>query len=191
MLLFLAVWVPGAALDTLTTEIARQQGIWQELNPTGFVSLTFAIERELLLILLASLSVLWGAWLRWAALSSATGRTLEQFCEGLFQERPWAVALLGMPLFIGLGRYVVVISNVCYLTLGWSPVDLVSLQPLEWLLEDDTLAYVTSILVGCGLLWFPVTSLIFRLLFAVNGGREGLAQPVNQEDTAIQPRGLF
>lgn len=169
-LLFLVVWIPSSFLDVLTTEIARQQGDWVELNAAGFVLPSTAMLRELRLTLKGIAAVLVGTWLRRDALLMAAQTDLNQFVELLFQKRGWAIALIGIPLFVAISRYGVVVSNACYLIIGWSPIDSVLLLPLQALFRNDALGYVISIAIGMAVLWYPVTSLIFRLLHTVNGG---------------------
>lgn len=170
--LFLILWLPSTALDVLTTDIARRQGAWVELNPAGFVSLSAAVTRECIMALTATGVVLVGAWFRRDALRAATINSRSQFHQSLFTRRAWAIPLIGIPMFAAIGRWGVVVSNSCYLALGWSPIDAVMLSPLERLLRDDASAYVASIAIGVGVLWYPVTALIFRLLYAANqGGR--------------------
>ena len=171
VLLFVGLWVPGATLDELTTQIAAHQGTWVELNYTGFLSLPDAVARELKLTLAGMAAVLTGAWFRREALAAAATSTLDQFSEALFQQRAWAVPLLGIPLFAALGRYGVVLTNTCNLLIGWNPVDAILWNPLASLFRNDTLGHVVAILICILLLWSPVTGWIFRLLYAINGGR--------------------
>lgn len=168
--LFLILWVPGTTLDVITTEIARRQGDWVELNPTGFVPLSAAVVRELIVALVTTGVVLGGAWFRRDALRSAAVNSGNQFWEALFERRAWAIPLFGIPIFAAIGRYGVVVSNACYLALGWSPIDAVLLLPLQALFRDDALGYVVSQVIGIVVLWYPFTALTFRLLYAVNGG---------------------
>lgn len=167
-LLFLLVWLPGTSLDVFTTEVARQQGDWVELNPTGFVPLQSAVVREVKLTLLGASVVLMGAYFLRDALIHAGTVSLDQFGEALFSRNAWAVPLLGVPFFCAIGRYGVVLSNACLLSVGWNPMDTIILLPLQALFRDDALGYIVSIAIGVIVLWYPVTSLIVRLLYAAN-----------------------
>ena len=176
VLLLLAFALPGSILDVTTTELARRDGGFVELNPKGFLPLHQSILMELGWVSLCVVVVAVGAHFRREALRAAPDATSEQFVEGLFARHAWAVPLLWMPHFSALFRYPVVISNACYLTLRWSPIDAVLLSPLERLFHDDALAYFVSILVGVLVLWHPATTLIVRALYAVHRAGQNTPQ---------------
>jgi len=164
----LAIGLPAASLDVLTTELARRDGDFVELNPAGFVPLSTAFRNELLWILLGTASMLIGAYACRAALDGAIDSSLDQFFESLFARNAWAVPLLWMPFFASMLRYLVVISNSCYLSVGWSPIDKVLLLPLQALFHDDAAGYVASTFVCILVLWYPANALIVRAWYRIH-----------------------
>lgn len=170
VLLLLLIELPGSSLDVATTEMARRDGGFVELNPSGFLPLHQAVLMELRRTLLDVVLVGLGAYFRREALRAAVSTRREQFFESLFARNIWAVPLLWLPLFGAVCRYPVVVSNACYLTLGWSPIDEVLLLPLARLFHNDAAAYVASILVGILVMWYPANAFIVRALYAAHGG---------------------
>jgi hypothetical protein len=167
-ILFLAFALPAAALDVFTTELARRNGDYVELNPAGFVLPAQAVLREVGLGFIAAGMVLVGAYFRRDALYNAARTSFDQFGVELFSRHMWAVALIWIP-FLGTAlRYVIVISNGCYLTMGWSPIDSATLLPLQALLGDDTKGYVAWTVVALTALWYPAAALTVRSLYAVH-----------------------
>lgn len=167
-LLALVFGMPGSFLDLLTTEIARQRGGFVELNPVGFQPLLDSILFEMRWMGIGAALLLFGAYQLRDVLAEAPNRSYDQLITELFSRKPWAVALIWLPCFCAILRYWIVLSNLCYLTLSWSPMDWVTLLPLEALFGNDAIAYVTLNVLLVLVLWIPVTELIFRSLYAIH-----------------------
>jgi hypothetical protein len=166
-LLFLVFALPAAALDVGTTELARREGGYVELNPADFIPLRQAILKEMGWGLMAMGMVLAGAYYRRDALTNAVNFSWKQFRSDFFSQNGWAVTLIWLPFLWGVILYSVVISNICYLTMGWSPIDAVTLNPLQALLGNES-GYVGCLAIGLALLWYPAAALTIRSLYAVH-----------------------
>jgi hypothetical protein len=182
--LFLGFALPAAALDVYTTELGRRSGDAVELNPRGFLPLPLSVGAEVLLMVIATVMVAVGAYFRRNALYNAACTPYDKFGDDLFGRRVWAVALLGVPFFGAILRYPDVISNACYLIMGWSPIDSVSLLPLQALLGDDAMGYIAFNTLAVLVLWYPVAALIIRSLYAVHRRPQ---RPPNQSLPLTRP----
>ena len=164
VLLFAVSFIIFTGLDALTTWVAIHWHGFKEINIfTDTSSMSAILLPEIVILSIGIVAVLVGALWKRNDMRVSIDRGFRPLYQSFWiSRRLLASALIYLPISLALVRVLPVLSNSCYLLIGWSPIRV--LHPLSEMLGWSLFRTVLLLhgIIG-GALVVPITYVIYRV----------------------------